>query len=208
MERDQEYVNGNNNGSVQEDSATQNSSPVEQELDQEQMKAMLQRAHAELINYKRRAEEEKEEMLKYASSRVVLKILPVLDEFALAIAHAESTAGQQAAGDGNDPQASWLEGVRLIHRKLNTVLESELVDRIEAEGKPFDPLEHEAMGYQESGEHPEGHIMSVVRDGYRMHGRVIRPALVVLAKAPEGRSQQTEHESGTTDSDGKENGNA
>ena len=208
MERDQEYVNGNNNGSVQEDGATQSSSPVEQELDQEQMKAMLQRAQAELINYRRRAEEEKEEMLKYASSRVVLKILPVLDEFALAIAHAESTASQQPGSDGNDSQASWLEGVRLIHRKLNTLLESELVGKIEAEGKPFDPLEHEAMGYQESAELPEGHIMSVVREGYKMHGRVIRPALVVLAKAPEGHSRQIEHESGTTDSDGKENGNA
>ena len=130
MERDQEYVNGNNNGSVQEDSANQSSSPVEQELDQEQMKAMLQRAQAELINYKRRAEEEKEEMLKYASSRVVLKILPVLDEFALAIAHAESTAGQQpSSATETTPRLPGWKGVRLIHRKLNTVLESELVDR-------------------------------------------------------------------------------
>ena len=78
------------------------------------------------------------------------RYLPVLDEFSLAIAHAESTTGRQIGGDGNDPRGSWLEGVRLIHRKLNSVLESELVDRIDAEGKPFDPLEHEAMGYQES----------------------------------------------------------
>lgn len=205
MERDTNHVNGHN---PEEDSA-KTSPPVEQELDPEQMKAALQRAQAELINYKRRAEEEKEETLKYASSRVVLKILPVLDEFSLAIAHAESTtARQDPASDGNDHQVSWLEGVRLIHRKLNSVLESELVDRIEAIGKPFDPLEHEAMGYQESTDHPEGHIMSVVREGYKMHGRVIRPALVMLAKQPENRSQQTEDESGQTDSDGKENGNA
>ena len=204
MERDHNH----NDGTGLEDGGTESSPPVEQELDQEQMKAMLQRSQAELINYKRRATEEKEETLKYASSRVVLKILPVLDEFALAISHAESAAPQQPGIDGKDAQSSWLEGVRLIQRKLNTVLESELVDKIEAEGKPFDPLEHEAMGYQESAAYPEGYIMSVVREGYRMHGRVIRPALVVLAKEPEDRSRQTAHESGVTDSDGKENEDA
>ena len=204
MERDNDHVNGHN----PEDGAAESSPPVEQELDSEQMKAAMQRAQAELINYKRRADEEKEETLKYASSRVVLKILPVLDEFSLAIAHAESTTAQQPGSDENAPRVSWLEGVRLIHRKLSAVLESELVDKIDAEGKLFDPLEHEAMGYQESTDQPEGHIMSVVREGYRMHGRVIRPALVMLAKQPENRSQQTEDESGQTDSDGKENGNA
>ena len=204
MERDNDHVNGHN----PEDGATESSPPVDQELDSEQMKAAMQRAQAELINYKRRVDEEKEEMLKYASSRVVLKILPVLDEFTLAIDHAESTTSQQPGAPGNDVQASWLEGVRLIHRKLNSVLESELVDKIDARGRPFDPLEHEAMGYQETADHPEGHIMSVVREGYRMHGRVIRPALVMLAKQPENRSQQTEDQPGQTGSDGKENGNA
>lgn len=208
MQPEQDNVTGHSNGHNPEDGVTENSPPVEQELDAEQMKAALQRSQAELINYKRRVEEEKEEMLKYASSRLVLKILPVLDEFTLAIAHAESTAGREPGASNNDVQASWLEGVRLIHRKLNSVLESELVDRIEAEGKPFDPLEHEAMGYQETTERPEGHIMSVVREGYKMHGRVIRPALVMLAKQPEGQERQTGNESGPEGDNGKENGDA
>ena len=70
MERDNDHVNGH----IPEDGAAESSPPVEQELDTEQIKAALQRAQAELINYKRRAEEEKEETLKYASSRIVLKI--------------------------------------------------------------------------------------------------------------------------------------
>ena len=75
--------------------------------------------------------------------------------------------------------------MQLIHRKLQALVESEAVTRIEPEGRDFDPTEHEAMGYQESMDHDEGQVFSVVRNGYKLHGRVIRPALVILAKRPE-----------------------
>jgi molecular chaperone GrpE len=148
-----------------------------EELNREkgQFKDMLQRAQADFINYKRRAEEDREEQQKHSNSRLILKLLPVMDEFNLALAHAFKS---EMAGP-------WLEGVKLIQRKLSAVLESESVTRIEAEGKQFDPFEHEAMAYQDSADHKEGEIITVVRDGYKLHDRVIRPALVTLAKKPE-----------------------
>jgi molecular chaperone GrpE len=140
-----------------------------------QYKDALLRAQADLTNYKRRADEERGEQLKYANSRLILKILPVLDDFGLAIDH----AGKSDAG------ASWLEGVELIRRKLQNLVDSEAVTRIETEGRDFDPTEHEAMAYQESMDHDEGQVLSVVREGYKLQGRVIRPALVILARKPE-----------------------
>ena len=147
----------------------------ESNRERSQYKEALLRAQADLSNYKRRSDEERGEQLKHANSRLILKVLPVLDDLGLAMDHvAESDAG-----------ASWLEGVQLIHRKLQALVESEAVTRIEPEGRDFDPTEHEAIGYQESMDHDEGKVLSVVRNGYKLHGRVIRPALVILAKRPE-----------------------
>ena len=139
-----------------------------------QLRDTLQRVQADFINYKRRTEEERGEIERYASSRLILKLLPALDDFGLAIDHASKS----------DAEPSWLEGIKLVQRKLSSLLESETVTKIEVEGREFDPLEHEAMAYQESTEHEEGQIISVVREGYKLHGRVIRPALVMLAKRP------------------------
>ena len=136
---------------------------------------VLRRVQADFANYKRRADEDRQELQRHANSRLILKLLPVIDEFVLAIQHASK--------DG--PEPSWLEGITLIQRKLNGLLESEKVVKIEALGREFDPFEHEAMAYQESPDHPEGCVMSVVREGYRLDERVLRPALVVLAKSPE-----------------------
>ena len=141
----------------------------------EELLEVLRRVQADFANYKRRSDEDRQELQRHANSRLVLKLLPILDEFVLAIQHASK--------DG--PEPSWLEGISLIQRKLNALMESENVIKIEALGREFDPFEHEAMAYQESPDHPEGCVMSVVRDGYRLNERVLRPALVVLAKKPE-----------------------
>ena len=153
-----------------------------------QFREMGQRAQADLINYKRRAEEEREQQQINANSRLILKLLPVLDEFNLAMDHASKS----------DAEPSWLEGVSLIQRKLNSILQSESVTRIDVGGVEFDPLEHESMGYQDSDDHEEDQILTVVRDGYKLHGRVIRPSLVILARKPgnagEDSSPSTEKE--------------
>lgn len=145
------------------------------------MRENLQRVQADFVNYKHRAEDERENQQKFANTRLILKLLPVLDDFNLAIDHASNT----------EAEAPWLEGIKLISRKLVSLVESENATKIEFDGREFDPIEHEAMAYQESADHREGEILSVVRDGYKLHSRVIRPALVILAKEPEAAEEES-----------------
>lgn len=131
-----------------------------------------QRAQAELVNYRKRADEERISLQQYSNGRLIVKLLPVVDELGLAIDHADQL-------ESKDP---WVEGVRLIQRKVSNLLESEGVSKIETIGAKFDPLEHEAVGTQETDQIPPGHIMEVARNGYRLHDRVIQPAQVVVAR--------------------------
>jgi molecular chaperone GrpE len=138
----------------------------------DQSRDAAQRAQAELVNYRKRADEERLSLQQYSNSRLIIKLLPVYDELGLAMDHA----------DQSEAANPWVEGVKLIQRKVYTLLESEGVKRIEAMGAPFDPLEHEAVGTQESNQCPPGHIVAVLRNGYRLHDRVIQPAQVVVAR--------------------------
>ena len=131
-----------------------------------------QRAQAELVNYRKRADEERISLQQYSNGRLIVKLLPVVDELGLAIDHADQS-------EVKDP---WVEGVRLIQRKVSNLLESEGVSKIESIGAQFDPLEHEAVGTQETDRIPPGHIVEVARNGYRLHDRVIQPAQVVVAR--------------------------
>lgn len=135
-------------------------------------KDTAQRAQAELANLKKRADEERISLQQYSNSRLIIKLLPVFDELDLAVGHADQAAA-------NDP---WVEGVRLIQRKVSHLLETEGVSKIEALGVQFDPLEHEAVGTEETTQCPSGHVVEVVRNGYRLHDRVIQPAQVVVAR--------------------------
>lgn len=142
--------------------------------EREQITGNLQRSQADLVNYRRRVEDDRDDQVKYSNGRLLANLLTVLDEFNLAI-------DQGTGGDAPEP---WLEGVNLIYRKLYYIIESEGATRIEAEGKSFDPVEHEALAQQESSEYEEGQVVSVVRDGYKLHARVLRPAQVIVAKKP------------------------
>ena len=153
----------------------------ESDSGKDQFREMLQRVQADFINFKRRAEEEREEQQKHANSRLILKLLPLVDEFNLAVDHASKS----------EAEASWIEGIQLVQRKLYSFLGSENVSKIEIEENEFNPSEHEAMAYQESTEQPEGRILTIVRDGYRLHGKVIRPALVILAKQPAAKPEES-----------------
>ena len=151
-----------------------------------------QRAQAEMVNFRRRTDEDRIANSKYANSRLIANILPVLEELELAISHTEAqTEGQTGAkaaakaGIGE----SLLEGIKLIQRKLTGVLESEGVAAIEAVGLMFNPLEHEAVGTEESGEIEPGYVTQIIRPGFRLHDRVIRPAQVMVARPPESQPQ-------------------
>ena len=147
----------------------------EAEREKAQFKALAQRAQADLINYRKRAEEERGELAGNAGAQVILRVLPVLDDVERALANAPAEASQAESG--------WLEGFRLIERKLNGILAAEGLQRIEAEGAAFNPFEHEVVGYFAAEGRSEGEVLEVTRQGYRMNGKVLRPAQVVVQKS-------------------------
>ncbi|MBI4498142.1 MAG: nucleotide exchange factor GrpE [Chloroflexi bacterium] len=150
--------------------------------------ANWQRAQADFINYRRRTEQERTEQSKYAGAFLIVQLLPVLDDLERALNSVSATL----AG------FSWVDGIRLISRKLQMVLEAQGLAEVPAQGERFDPSVHEAVHFVE-GE--EGRVMSVIQKGYRLHDRVIRPALVVVGKGkPEAGSQETSGEPSTPSS--------
>ncbi len=135
-------------------------------------KELAQRAQAELSNFRKRTEDDRITLQRQSNSRLLVKMLPVVDELELAVNHAE----------GKKPSKSWVEGVMLIQRKVAALLETEGVTNIDAVGAPFNPVEHEAVGTEEDKKFASGHIIQVVRNGYRLHDRVIQAAQVVVAR--------------------------
>ena len=147
--------------------------------EKEQFRAMAQRSQADLINYKRRAGEEMEELRRAANSQLLLRILAVVDDLDRAL----SLVPNDAVAPG------WLEGLHLVQRNIENVLHSEGVSKIEAVGRPFEPWEFEAVLYEETSDAKEGRVTKVLRDGYRHHDKVLRAAQVVVAKKPEAQDQ-------------------
>lgn len=137
---------------------------------------MAHRAQADLENLRKRTEEERTLLRLDANRRLIINLLPVLDELELAINHSDG-----AEVDGA-PAQSLIEGVKLIHRKAYGILEAEGLSRIETVGAPFDPTQHEAVGVVDSAEQPSGYVVEAVRNGYRLRDRVIQAAQVVVAR--------------------------
>ncbi len=135
-----------------------------------------QRARAEFANYKRRVEKEQSEAYQTATGRVINRFLDVVDDF--------DRAMLDVPADASDAEAMtrWAKGVSLIQRKLQNILDAEGVERIGGAGAQFDPTLHEAVTHEDSSEHEAGQVMGVVRQGYRIGDRVIRPALVRVAR--------------------------
>ncbi|HEV2693704.1 MAG TPA: nucleotide exchange factor GrpE [Verrucomicrobiae bacterium] len=142
----------------------------------------LLRTTADFDNFKKRAAREKIEAGQYATASLLQKVLPVLDNFEMALAAAQNTATTQGG------IASFQAGVTMIQQQLkNALLESGL-EEIESAGKPFDPNFHEAVSEQESADVPEGHVLQQLRKGYKIKERLLRPATVVVAKKPAAKS--------------------
>ncbi|HXG36491.1 MAG TPA: nucleotide exchange factor GrpE [Dehalococcoidia bacterium] len=139
------------------------------------------RAEADFQNYKRRADQERSENQRFASASLVINLLPVVDDLERALMSVDS----RLAG------LTWFDGIRLIHRKLLLMLDNAGVSIIPTEGQQFDPRFHEAVTYME-GE--DGKIMAEVQRGYKLHDRVLRPAMVVVGK---GKAAEQAEEQGT-----------
>jgi molecular chaperone GrpE len=135
----------------------------------------LQRLQAEFANYRKRVLREQTQAIEMAAEPLVRKLLEVLDEFDLALMAAE----QKPDFD------RFHRGVELVYAKLQDVLRSEGLERIQAEGEPFDPEEHEALMGSAGGD-GEPVVADVFRQGYRLRGRVIRPAGVRVGHLDEG----------------------
>ena len=132
----------------------------------------LQRLQAEFENYRKRMTRSQERLVDAELQRFVQRLLEVLDEFDLALIAAERQPDFEA----------FRKGVELVYAKLAETLRAEGLERIEAEGKSFDPNEHEALMQTGDGE-GEPHVAEIFRQGYRLRGTVIRPASVRVERA-------------------------
>jgi molecular chaperone GrpE len=133
----------------------------------------MRRIAAEFDNYKKRVAREQESLTRRAGERLILDLLPVLDDLERAVDAFEVHDKEHVA-----------EGVALVHRALRGLLEREGLEEVAPDGEPFDPHRHEALLSQPSPE-PEGTVIQVVQKGFVLGDRVLRPARVVVAAAQE-----------------------
>ena len=132
----------------------------------------LQRMAADFANYRKRNEAERADFAKFAKADLITKLLDVLDGYDRALASVPDDLKGQP----------WVEGMWLVERKLRQILDAEGLEPVESLGTPFDPYVHEAVAHVESDQ-PEGTVIAEHQKAYRLHDRVIRPALVSVAKA-------------------------
>ena len=138
------------------------------------MFARYQRLAADFENYKRRTRQEQLDTIQHASSELIGRLLPALDDLRSALEH------KPAAVDG-----AWAKGIELGVRKLEEAMAAHGLEPIDSVGTAFDPKLHEAIGQEESAEHPEDTVVSELRRGYRIRDRVLRPSLVKVSRRPE-----------------------
>jgi molecular chaperone GrpE len=139
----------------------------------EEANSRLLRVAADFDNFKKRSRQEQMDTIRFASSTLAERLLPVLDDAERTLEHVP---------EGVDER--WLKGLELTFRQLEEVLSSVGVERIHALGERFDPSQHEAIGSEESEDHEEDTVVRELRPGYRLHDRVLRPALVKVARRP------------------------
>jgi molecular chaperone GrpE len=168
---------GESNGGEGEAAIAHDYSELAEELQQAQDKAKeffegWQRERADFANYKKRIDRDQQSFSQNIKGDVIKKYLVILDDLQRAL-KTRPTEG---------PAESWASGIELITRKLQNILESEGIKRIPAENEQFDPSRQEAITYEESPDHKTGEIIEVVQEGYTLGDRVLRPALVRVAR--------------------------
>jgi len=143
----------------------------------EEYLATLQRVKADFENYKKRVEQERSEQVSWANAELVKKLLPVLDDLDRAFANLPN----------NLEEPDWVEGFKLIHRKLLSTLESEGLVEVECEGEQFDPAVHDAVMQQE-GE--EGVVLDKICKGYKLKDKWLRAPQVIVGKGFESKQEE------------------
>lgn len=136
----------------------------------EELVNRLARLQADYENFRRRTKNEKTEYLKYAGEQLITALLPVLDNFELALAAKA------------EPGENFINGVKMIYRQLQEVLQKEGLTALPAVGEQFDPTKHEAVMQVDNADQPENTVLEELRRGYALHGKIIRAAMVKVAK--------------------------
>ena len=162
-EKDETSENGDDAGESKEDGEKKESSAEEEALNVKYMRLM-----ADFQNFKRRTEKEKSDIYAFANEKIVSELLNVIDNFERALLHG-------AAGD------SFAEGMNMIFKQLQGVLEKAGVKEIEALGLDFDPNFHNAVMTEDSTEYESGKVTEVLQKGYTLNSKVIRPSMVKVA---------------------------
>jgi molecular chaperone GrpE len=152
---------------------------AEEEEKSERYLANWQRCQADFDNFKKRSEQERGEVIEFASRALISNLLPVMGDLERALALVPTEL----------EESNWTEGIRLIYNKFKATLEAQGLAEIKARGEPFDPRLHEAVMQQE-GE--EGMVIEETQKGYKFKEKVIRPSLVTVGKGKgkEGQSKQ------------------
>jgi molecular chaperone GrpE len=140
--------------------------------ERDMLKEQLLRAVADFDNYRKRIERERREVSEYATTDVLLELLPVIDNFERAL---------QTPAGGDD---AFKKGVELIHKQMLDLLRKRGVTLIDALGADFDPNVHQAVIHEPSEDHREGEVMQELQRGYKLGERLLRPAMVKVAKRP------------------------
>ena len=146
--------------------------PFEQlQSDMERFRDLALRTQADFENYRKRAIRDKEDAIKYANAGLIERLIPVIDNFEFGI-QAARAEGSQAV----------MVGLEMVAKQFQEFLTSVGVEPVEAEGKPFDPNLHEAVGNEPSDTVPEGIVIRQLRKGYKLRDRLLRPANVFVSK--------------------------
>ncbi len=184
-----EESNSNESGSEEEPQVASLEESLKKEKEQaERYLANWQRVQADLVNYKKRVEQERSESAKYASWAPISSLLQVLDDFDRAL----------RSMPANLMGLTWIEGVFLMQKKLQTILEGQGLSEITALGEDFDPNLHEAVMY---GEGEEGKVVVELQKGYMLHDRVLRPSMVQVGQGTSSQNETTGTE-GAEETDG------
>lgn len=152
--------------------ASEETPDLEQVLaERDEYKDKFLRTYAEFENFRKRTVREKEDLMKYGNERLLKEVLAIKDDLERALEH-QDTADTETLK----------EGLALIGRDLTKILSQFQVEELEAVGQPFDPKIHEALAQEESEEHEQGTVLQVFQKGYTYHGRLLRPAKVLVVK--------------------------
>lgn len=184
--------NNQNNWDSNADEVEQNNVTISEEMDFESIKkqfttekekaekylANWQRAEADFSNYKKRAEQEKNDLINFSNSNLIFNLLPVIDDIDRALTSIPTQL----------EKLSWIDGIRLIHSKLLALMKSAGLTEIEALNQSFDPNFHEAVAHT-AGD--DGKVIEIVQKGYKLKDRILRPAMVVVGK---GKTEPTMEE--------------